>query len=261
MNPTEPLPWTDAARDTDSEERTRFLESHVDLVRYLALRMASRLPANVDVDDLISDGVVGLLDAVEKFDPARGVRFRTYAESRIRGAILDGLRQKDWRPRSVRSLQRNLDDAVARLQSEHQGAVTEEQIAGVLGIDVDTYRAQLKDLAVGPLLSLDDIPAAGEPAAGDDRAPHAIVERRDLIDALAEEIVNLPQRERRVLELYYDRGLNMKEVGRVLGVTESRVCQLHSQAAARLRGALRNRMRPQPALAGAGSPTGDRHGR
>jgi RNA polymerase sigma factor for flagellar operon FliA len=259
LNLADPLPWTDKARELDSPERARFLESHVDLVRYLALRMATRLPASVDVDDLISDGILGLLDAVEKFDPERSVRFRTYAESRIRGAILDGLRQKDWRPRSVRSLQRNLDETMCQLQSAQNGAITEEQIAAALGVDLQTYRSQLKDLAVGPLLSLDDIPFGGEPAAGEEGGPHAHIERRDLIEALTEEITRLPERERRVLELYYDQGLNMKEVGAVLGVTESRVCQLHSQAAARLRSALRARMTARPVLAGASR--GDRHGR
>ena len=212
-------------------------------MRYLALRFAARLPASVEIDELIHDGIVGLIDATERFDPQRGVRFRTYAETRIRGAILDGLRQKDWRPRSVRQLQRTIDTTLSELHSIHHRAASEEEIAAALGIGIDEYHTHLIDLASGPLLSVDELPSTLDTPVSDfSQLPDAPFEHDELIRALAGEITRLPERERTVLELYYAEQLNMKEVGAVLGVTESRVCQLHSQAAARLRVALTARL-------------------
>jgi RNA polymerase sigma factor for flagellar operon FliA len=247
--------WTAAFREGDSPERRRFLEAHLELVRYTALRLAARLPACVEVDDLVHDGVVGLLDAASKFDPRHGVRFKTYAEARVRGAILDGLRHKDWRPRSVRRNQRDLDAALGRAGCLRGAAPTEEQIAACLGVDLEKYRALLQDSRSGPLLSLDDLPPGGEGALrAESPAPDGRLERRDVIQALAEELKHLPERERQILELYYHEGLQMKEIGGVLGVTESRVCQLHAQATARLRVALSARLHAPP-LAGAGAFT------
>jgi RNA polymerase sigma factor for flagellar operon FliA len=253
-NAIEPLPWSEEVRDRDTTERDRFLESHLELVRYLALRFAARLPASVEIDELVHDGIVGLIDATERFDPRRGVRFRTYAETRIRGAILDGLRQKDWRPRSVRQLQRPIDTTLAELHSVHHRTATEEEIAAALGIGIDEYHTHLIDLASGPLLSIDELPPTLEPPVSEStQRPDAPFEHEELIRSLALEITRLPERERTVLELYYAEQLNMKEVGAVLGVTESRVCQLHSQAAARLRVALTARLHVAPrSLAAAG---------
>ncbi len=252
-------PWSEAVRAGASRERMEFLESHVGLVRFLALRIASRLPASVDLDDLVHDGIVGLLDATEKFDPARGVRFRTYAESRVRGAILDGLRRRDWRPRSVRRAQRELDEAVGRASSHAGGAAGEDEIAEEMGVDLDRYRELLQEAAAGPLLSLEDLTSGAEPGGfAEERGPEASLARRELMDLLVEEIRVLPERERRVLELYYHEEPNMKEVGEILGVTESRVCQLHSQAASRLRSALERRLhvsRRAPAAAAAATAT------
>ncbi len=244
--PQKPLPWTPAVRDPESRERADFVESHVDLVRFLAVRISSRLPANVDVDDLIHDGIVGLLDAAEKFNPGRGVRFRTYAETRIRGAILDGLRQKDWRPRSVRMRQRDLDQTVGLLATLNGRPATEEEVAKAMGLDLANYRTLLEGLHVGPLLSLEDLANSDPVTTGDWDMPDAPLEQRDLLEAMVEEIQGLPERERRILELYYNEGLTMKEIGTTLGVTESRVCQLHSQAASRLRAALSPRIHATP---------------
>ncbi len=243
-------PWSDEVRSGDLEARSRFVESHLDVVRYLALRIASRLPSSVEVDDLVHDGIVGLLDAVDKYDPRRGVRFRTYAEARVKGAILDGLRHKDWCPRSVRRNRRELDEAIGRLSTVRGRAATEEEIAEEMGLDLESYRGVLRDLQSGPLLSLEDLPAASDPAVtADALLPHRRLERREMIEALAEELTRLPERERRALELYYHEGLNLKEVGAVLGVTESRVCQLHAQAAARLRVSLGRRLHAGPETA------------
>lgn len=243
-SPIKPMPWDDSLRDGDAARRDAFLESHIDLVKYLALRVASRLPSTVDVEDLVHDGVIGLLDAFSKYDGGRGVRFRTYAESRVRGAILDGLRRKDWRPRSVRLMQRDLEATVGMISSVHGRKATEEEIAQAMGLDMKTYRELLQDLNVGPILSLEDLPAGADPLAGGGTPnPDACLEKRELIAGLAEELRQLPERERQVMELYYHEELNMREIGGVLGVTESRVCQLHAQAAARLRAGLRTRLR------------------
>lgn len=254
-----PPAWSEAVRLPDSKERERFVEAHLEIVRYLALRIASRLPASVEVDDLVHDGIVGLLDAVAKFDPKRNVRFRTYAESRVRGAILDGLRHRDWRPRSIRRGQRELDETMIRLSTRHGRAASDEEIASEMGLDMETYRALLKDLSSGPLLSLDDLAPGSDPALSVEAAhPHGRIEKQQLVAAIAEELKRLPERERRVMELYYHDGLNMKEVGAVLGVTESRVCQVHAQAAARLRGALELRLHARPVGASGGAETSSR---
>jgi len=253
LSPATPAPeWNEAVR-AEGAPRERFLESHVALVRYVALRIASRLPANVDVEDLVHDGVLGLIDAVQKYDPARRVRFRTYAEQRVRGAILDGLRHRDWKPRTIRRSQRELDQTLARLTTERGSDVTEDEIAAEMGVGVEQLRQLLLDASSGPLLPLDELPCGSHPVLeSDDGQPHATLERKELLQALAQELVGLPDRERQVLELYYHEGLNMKEVGAVMGVTESRVCQLHAQAAARLRVALRTRLHPAAVVVNAG---------
>jgi len=240
---TQPLEWSETVRSGNSPERDRFLESHIDLVRYVALRLASRLPVSVELDDLVNDGILGLLDAVEKFDPQRGVRFRTYAERRVRGAILDGLRQRDWQPRTLRRGQRELEETMVRLGSLHGRAASEEELASAMGIELARLRRLLRDANTASIVPLDQIPQGLDlslPHGSDE--PQAALELKQLFECLAEELVRLPDRERKVLELYYHEELNMKEVGAVLGVTESRVCQLHAQAAARLRVALHERL-------------------
>lgn len=254
MNADPCVDWNEAFRRGDSPARRRFLESHLGLVRYTALRIAARLPAHVDVDDLVHDGIVGLLDATEKFDPVHGARFRTYAESRVRGAILDGLRDKDWRPRSVRRQQRDLDAALGRASASHGGPASEEEIAAALGVDLQKYHVLLQHTRCGALLSLDDLPAGVEPPlAADALPPDRQFERQELIEALANELSQLPQRERQIIELYYHEGLHMKEIGAAMGVTESRICQLHTQATSRLRVALSARLHAAPVGAAGGS--------
>lgn len=222
-----------------SDERERLVESHLDLVRALATRIAARLPSHVEIEDLVHDGVLGLLDAADRYDPMRNARFLAYAEPRVRGAILDGLRRRDWRPRSVRRDQRILEETRARLSQGRGRAVTTEDIAAAMGLDLETYRALLADLGAGKLVSLEDLAPESDPVVGSEALlPHRRLERLDFERALAQEIANLPEKERRVLDLYYRAGLKMKEVGARLGVTESRVCQIHARAASRLRRAL-----------------------
>ncbi len=230
--------WHEAVR-TDPCARERFVEAHLDLVRYLAARIAARLPSSVELEDLVHDGIVGLLHAIAKYDPRRGVRFRTYAEARIRGAILDGLRQRDWRSRGARRARRELVETIERLTAERGRAVEEEEIAAALGCTLEEYRERLRASSAGPLLSLEELPAGLQPALSPSASdPGARLERRELVKIIVNEIARLPERERHVLALYYCDGLTMKEIGSVLGVTESRICQLHSQAVARLQAAL-----------------------
>jgi RNA polymerase sigma factor for flagellar operon FliA len=248
----EAMPWTEAVRDARSPERPRFLESYLNVVRAVAQQIFSRLPASVELEDLIHDGILGLLDATEKFDPSRGTRFSTYAETRVRGAILDGLRQKDWRPRSVRRGRRELDETITQLQTTFGRPATEEEIAASMGLSLDAYRDLLLETSAGPLLSLEELPRGSDPTVTTEGLlPHGSLERRQMVEVLAEQVDLLPERERKVMELYYHEGLNMKEVGAVLGVTESRVCQLHSQAASRLRVALHSLLHATPVAAAA----------
>lgn len=241
--------WSEQVRVKGSRTREEFLNAHVDVVRYVAQRILSRLPSSVELEDLVQEGFLGLLDSVQKYDPNRGVLFRTYLENRVRGAILDALRKRDWRPRTIRRSQRELEETLVRLGAIRGRGVDQEELAEEMGIEISRLHRLLQDANAGPLLSLDEIREQARPVVTvEAEGQQAALERRQLLEALAEELTSLPQRERRVLELYYHDGLNMKEVGAVLGVTESRVCQLHAQAAARLRIALRERMRA-PAMA------------
>lgn len=248
----EAIAWSETVRDPASPERPRFLESYLNVVRAVAQQIFSRLPASVELEDLIHDGILGLLDATEKFDPSRGTRFSTYAETRIRGAILDGLRQKDWRPRSVRRGRRELDETVTQLSTTLGRPATEDEIASSMGLSLEAYRDLLLETSAGPLLSLEELPQGADPSVtAEGLLPHGALERRQMVEVLAEQVHLLPERERKVMELYYHEGLNMKEVGAILGVTESRVCQLHSQAASRLRVALLSLLHAAPVSAAA----------
>ncbi len=247
------LDWSEAVRIEGSTEREQFIEANVDLVRYVALRIAPRLPGSVELDDLVHDGILGLLDAVSKFCPDRGVKFRTYAERRVRGAIVDGLRKKDWQPRALRRSRRELEETRARLASQFGREAGEEEIASAMGIELAELHRLMREINTGALITLDDYMEPVVAGGSDDAPPHSALEKKQLAEALAESIRVLPERELKVLELYYHEGLNMKEVGAVLGVTESRVCQLHTQAAGRLRDMLRERMKAPACAATRGS--------
>jgi RNA polymerase sigma factor for flagellar operon FliA len=238
-------------RDTgDPEVRERMIRQYIGLVRKVAGRLALRLPPHVSTDDLESAGVPGLLAAVEHFDPDKDVDFAVYAQARIRGAILDDLRNLDPLPRSLRERAREIERAIRSLEQRWLRAVTDEEVADHLGLSLEHYHQLLFDLRGGIQVSLDGAgpgPGAGEeggtglPSIVDDRGPDAwramaLKERRDILGAV---IDTLPETERTVLSLYYYEELTMREIGAVLEVSESRVSQIHSAAVMRIRSRLR----------------------
>lgn len=237
---------TTAVRIIDAAQRDRLIEEFGPVVRYIAQRLAFRLPPSLDVQDLIHAGVIGVMDAIEKYDPSKQVQFKTYAEFRIRGAMLDQLRSLDWVPRSVREKVGRLQAALEKIEKRLERHPTTEELAGELQISLEECEHLLSDARGVALLSLDDL---GLHESEPRRLLETLADGRSedpLLSLLAEEtkrkllsgIKALPEKERLVIALYYQDDLTMREIGQVLGVTESRVCQLHAQAIVRLKGKL-----------------------
>lgn len=221
------------------------VEQYAPLVKRIAHHLMARLPASVVLDDLIQAGMLGLLEAMRKYDPGKGASFETYAGIRIRGAIIDEVRRGDWTPRSVHRNGRRVSEAIAAVERRTGRDASDSDVAAELGISIDAYHALLQDSAESRLFSFDELAESGEHSAGEQFAgsgpgPSQQIQSGAFKEALARAIEGLPEREKLVLALYYDEELNLKEIGKVLGVTESRVSQIHSQAAARLRGRLRD---------------------
>lgn len=221
------------------ENRDTLIEAHLSQVKFIAERLATKLPPSVDIDDLMGAGMLGLLDAVEKYDPAKGVMFKTYAEMRVRGAMLDSLRDLDWAPRSMRRRAREVEAAYQESERT-RGSASDSDVAGILGIPVREFQTLLGELRgltiTGFNSTQDDESGPAEMVPADmAQTPLALYERADLRARLAQAVDRLPSRERQVVALYYVEELTMKEIGAVLGVTESRVSQMHTQAVVRLR--------------------------
>lgn len=220
----------------DQDECVR---THLNLVKRIALHLAARLPAGVDTDDLMQAGMIGLLEASRNFDASKGASFETYAGIRIRGAMLDEVRRQDWTPRSVHRKAREMSEVVRRIEAETGRPAKAAEIARRLDISLDCYHEILADMAGCRLFSLDeplgDSAQARELPAPFKAQPDHELGRDQLRDSLATSISKLSQRAQLVLSLYYERELNLKEIGAVLGVSESRVCQIHGQALLRLR--------------------------
>ncbi|MNK70708.1 RNA polymerase sigma factor FliA [compost metagenome] len=238
--------WTKFKSTQDAAAREQLILQYAPLVRYVVGRMAVTLPATVDQEDLNGYGVIGLIHAIERFSPERGVKFETFAITRIRGAIIDELRSQDWVPRSVRARGRELSAVISQLEGTLGRHATEPEIAQAMGISNDELAGMMR-AATSPFLSLDELVQVGDDGQSlswvdtmmDDRpGPSAQLEDREFREQLASAIDALPPREKQLLALYYHEGLTLKEIGQVLGVTESRVCQLHTQAALRLRTAI-----------------------
>lgn len=220
------------------------IEQYAPLVKRIAQHLLARLPASVMLDDLIQAGMIGLLEAAKKYDESKGASFETYAGIRIRGAIIDEVRRGDWTPRSVHRNSRRISETIQLLEGRLGRAVSDREIATEMAISVADYHALLKDSADSRLFSLDELTGTDSDQAPEqlsNAAPSPLqdTEKQAFASALAQAIDNLPEREKLVLALYYDEELNLKEIGEVLGVSESRVSQIHSQAAHRLRGRLR----------------------
>ena len=215
---------------------------NIDLVKRIAHHLAARLPSTVDVDDLMQSGMVGLLEAAGNFDPSRGASFETYAGIRIRGSMLDDIRKHDWTPRSVHHKYRQVSEAISAVENQTGRAATSDAIARRLGISIDAYHKILADSASSRLFSLeeqlDETSLQHRRPASDTATPEQEMVRSQFRSRLAESIKSLPAREQLVLSLYYEQELNLKEIGEVLEVTESRVCQIHGQAVLRLRSAM-----------------------
>jgi len=218
---------------------------YAQLVKRLAYQLISRLPNSVQVDDLVQAGMMGLLDALRHYDEHHGAQFETYATQRIRGAMMDELRSEDWAPRSVRRHAREIEQAMRALEQELGGAPSEQQIADRLGISLAEYQQMLADARGHQLVHYEDFENdEGESIAfnlADTRPmPFEVLQDESMRQALVTAIGDLPEREKMVMAMYYQEDLNFKEIGAVLGVTESRICQLHSQAILRLRSKLKD---------------------
>lgn len=219
--------------------QNELVERYAPLVKRIAYHLRARLPSCVQVDDLIQSGMIGLLDAARNYDPSQGASFETYAGIRIRGAMLDEIRKGDWAPRSLHRKVREIARVVEEVEREQGRDARDAEVAERLGVSLDDYYQTLQDASGHRVLSFEDLPTRDETLSEGLTEgipePAANLEREHFRDALARAIAGLPERERLVMSLYYDEELNLRETGEVLGVSESRVCQIHSQALIRLR--------------------------
>ncbi len=228
----------------DPKLREDLVVKYAPLVKYIAGRMAIKVPPNISREELISAGIVGLLDAIDKFDSAMGIKFQTYAEHRIRGAILDELRKMDWIPRSVRKDIHRIEDAIVALNSRLSREPDDAEVAEELDVDIDTYYKMISRTQGVGLLSLDKImPDGSSPTftkqAADTPSPFDQLKVKELKDVIAKVLADLSEKEQLVIALYYYEELTLKEIAKVFGLTESRISQIHSKAIIRLRAKLK----------------------
>ena len=236
--------------EISADNREVVIREYAPMVKYVANRIAMRLPPHIEVDDLISVGVLGLIDAIDKYDSSRGAKFKTYAEFRVRGAILDELRSMDWVPRSVRQKASSMDAVVQKLQNQLGRPPEDDEIAKDMGVSLDELFVTLNETKSMPILSLEDLGIAKESgeqkslldclAGKGDADPQTQLRLNELKEIIAKAIDTLPEKERLMISLYYYEELTMKEIGEVLGITESRVSQIHSKAVFRLRNKLKS---------------------
>jgi len=236
--------------DIPSNLKEQIVLEHTPLIRYIVNRIAVRLPSHIDLDDLHNTGVIGLMDAIEKYDPDKNCKFKTYAEFRIKGAILDQLRSLDWVPRSVRQKSRKLERAYGEVEQRLGRSATEDEVADSLGLQIEKFHELLNQVRGISLVNLEEIRGAGQDG---DRTgsfadivedvhaenPFATFKLHEMKQLVADTIATLPEKERLVISLYYYEDLNMKEIGNILGITESRVCQIHTKSVLRLRSKLK----------------------
>ena len=236
--------WNEYKNNNNQEARNDLIIHYAPLVKHVANRLIISLSPVAEVDELISYGIEGLINALDRFDLSRNVKFETYAITRIRGSMIDGLRYMDWVPVSVRQKSKKVETAYANLETKLGRSATDEEVAQEMGVELEELQSLLKDITVTSLVCLDDFVATGHKTRFIDLLKD---EKEDIFSSivfeenkkmLAESIEKLPEREKKVIYLYYYEGLNLKEIGQVLGLTESRISQLHTKAIHRLRGHL-----------------------
>ena len=240
--------WQEFRRTGDKGLRDRLILTYAPLVKYVAGRLGSGLPAHVDENDLVSYGLLGLIGAIERFDPDRDIKFETYAIARIKGSIIDELRAMDWVPRSVRARARDIERAIGELEGKLGRAPTDEEVAKKLGVTEEELNESLSEISRTSIGALDELwtsSAGGDQVALIDTLedkegpePQSALAETEMKEALGEAIARLPEREKLVVTLYYYEELTLREIGEVLGVTESRVSQLHTKAILRLKARL-----------------------
>jgi len=219
----------------------QYVTKFAPLVKRIAYHLMAKLPASVQVDDLIQAGLIGLMDAAEHYDNTQGAQFETYAVQRIRGSMLDELRQADWLPRTVRKSLRQIEATINKLEQKNQRAPNETEVAKEMNVALPDYQQMLLDARGHQLLYYEDLQDSDDTdfferhVAGETGDPLKMLEDEGFRKVLVDAISTLPEREKQMMGMYYEQELNLREIGEVLGVSESRVCQLHSQAVARLR--------------------------
>lgn len=242
--------WISYKKKRDPRIRESFIKQYAPLVKYVAGKVAANMPQSVEFDDLVGFGVFGLIDAIDKFDPDKNVKFKTYAVTRIRGAIFDELRSIDWVPRSVRQKSREIEEAIVNIEAKLGRPATDSEIAGAMGVSEDDFAKTMMKISSTSILSLNDVWYSADDSdkisIGDSIEspvslnPDAVIEREEIKRVIIQAIQELPDKEKKVLVLYYYEDLTLKEIGKVLDVTESRVSQLHTKAILRLRAKLTN---------------------
>jgi len=242
--------WIDYKQTKNPVAKEEIINHYLHLVKYIASRLKVNYPAHVELGDLVSSGILGLLDAIDKFDLERGLKFETYAMSRIRGAIIDELRNLDWTPRSVRKKASDIENTYVKLQKEYGRVATNDEVASDLEINVSDLNITIAQVNNSAFLSLDEYISVGNDRENinrlaiieDEKAekPDIELHKQQVKDILGRSIDELPKKIKQMVALYYFENLNLKEIGEVLGVSESRVCQIHSQAMLILRGKLKN---------------------
>ena len=240
--------WREYRRSKNREVRDFLVEKYSPLVKYVAGKVAIGMPQNVEFDDLVSYGSFGLLDAIEKFDPDRDIKFKTYAMTRIRGAIFDELRSIDWIPRSIRQKAKQVEETIATLENKMGHTVDDEDIAKEMNLSLDELHTLLTKISGTSMISLNDIWYHGDDndevsfmetlESPQNLNPDTLIEKEEIKGVIVEAIKHLPDKEKKVIVLYYYEDLTLKEIGEVLEVTESRISQLHTKAIMRLRGKL-----------------------
>ncbi|OGL38993.1 MAG: hypothetical protein A3C43_08960 [Candidatus Schekmanbacteria bacterium RIFCSPHIGHO2_02_FULL_38_11] len=241
-------------KDKEPINKSKLILKFLPFTRSIAARISMKLPANVEVNDLVSAGIIGLMDAVEKFDPSKEIKFKTYAEFRIRGAILDELRALDWLPRSLRQWTTQVEDTYYYLEQKHSRPATDYEMACELGIGIDEYYETLKQIKGATLFSLDNSMDSSDNkgknlfsliADSEEKSPLFSTKLKELKKIVGDTINRLPEKEKLVISLYYYEDLTMKEIGKVLDITESRVSQIHTKAVILLKNRLKKLLREE----------------